>query len=216
MTIIDQQGMPHGEKGLYAPKNQSEPEVHLESRDEGTFLFPPTSYRDVQHYADFWMNAPISDGVLSNITAGYNELMRVQVNAVTGEWRRPYDIQHEKELTRGSRTDIEAATERRTQAYNDMLAGWHADHPAKIRAGTARTIARVGQLVYYTSSLSDEDAEVIRSSTVAIGDQTFTCVEAFKRYQLGALRDHFQDPDITSAERLEDLRQELRNLRSGS
>jgi hypothetical protein len=212
MTSIDQLGNTHNDTGLYAPKTQSEPEVRLVPRDDGTFLFPPASYADLASYADFWTRVPISDGVLSNITAGYADLIRRQGTFVGVEWGQRYDAQHKIELSQGSEKSRDAALLVRTEGHTAMMAEWHATHPERIKAGTARSIARAGQLVFFRSALKSSDQAELLESTITVGDEELTIAEVAARYQLSAIREYFQDPDVTTAERLEDLRVELRRM----
>ena len=212
MTTIDQLGKGHNDRGLYTGKNQSEPEVRLEPKEEGTFLFPPTRYRDAQDYAQFWTTVPISDGVLANITAGYADMVRRQLTSDGITWGHRYDAAHEKDLHSGSEASIAAARRAREKAYEEWVEEWHLTKPRRIRAGSARTIARAGQLYYYTAGLSEEDKELIHSSTLFVEGNDWTVEQVEATFQLRNIREHFQDPEVTAAERLEDLRQELRLL----
>jgi hypothetical protein len=214
MTTIDQHGDAHDVSGQYATKTQSEPEVHLgQPASEGTFLFPPASYESVAQYTDFWANAPISDGVLSNITAGYADLIRRQANLLSVDWGHKYDAEHSRELHHGSKASMDAARKHREDAYLDHLAGWYISHPPKVKAGTARTVARAAQTVYFSSAFSDpNDRAEIQSSTMDLAGEILSVRDIVARYQMDKLRDYFQDPDVTTAERLEDLRIELQRM----
>lgn len=211
-TTIDQLGKGHNRIGQYTGKNQSEPEVRLMPREDGTFLFPPTTYEDAADYANFWTNVPISDGVLSNITSGYADLIRRQKDFVDVQWAQEYDANHRKELLNGSDSGKAAARAKRATAYDTFIAGWHEDYPARIKAGTARTIARAGQLYYFATALSDVDRDTIYASTMQLGDREISVDDLTTRYQTSRIREYFQDPEVTAAERLEDLRQELRRM----
>ena len=211
-TTIDQLGKGHDRIGQYTGKNQSEPEVRLMPREDGTFLFPPTTYEDASDFANFWMSVPISDGVLSNITAGYADLIRRLKDVEDVQWSQKYDTEHRKELLNGSDTAKAAARAKRSTAYDAFIAEWHESHPPRIKAGTARTIARAGQLYYFANALSDEDRDTIYSSTMTLGDKQMSVDDIMTRYQTYNIREYFQDPEVTAAERLEDLRQELRRM----
>ena len=211
-TTTDIHNKEHDGLGLYATKAQSDPEVKLTPRDDGTFLFPPTSYKDEADYVSFWSNVPISDGVLSNITAGYAELIRKQLNAEKVPWGHRYDHEHAKDLHEGTEQQKDAARYRRSVEYEKFRLEWHKTYPERIKANSARAIARAGQIYYFATALSEEDRAVVRSSTLAVGDVDLTITEVVDRYQLRKLRPNFQDPEVTAAERLEDLRQELQRM----
>jgi hypothetical protein len=218
MTTIDQLGSAHDGNGLYAKKNQSRPEVQLLPTNDGSFLFPPVSYgtpgepNDVKSYVEFWTTSPISDGVLTNISGGYADLVRRQKAVDSLEWGRFYDAQNHKALTSGSDASKATALAARADSYEKFFASWHETRPEKIKAGTARSIARAGQLRYYSAALSEADRDVIYQSTMLIGEDELTVHQITDRYRLSELRDFFQDPEATAAERLEDLRQELRRM----
>jgi hypothetical protein len=222
MTTIDQLGAAHESNGQYTTKTQSSPEVHLTPTNDGTFLFPPVAYgtnpdgNDLNEYVKFWTTAPISDGVLSNITSGYADLIRRQKIADGAVWAQGYDALHHKALHSNNETVKNAALADRAAAYAAFEEEWHKTRPAKIKAGTARSIARAGQLGYYGAALSDEDRVTVNQSTMLIGDEEITVFDIIGRYRLLEIRDNFQDPDSTAAERLEDLRQELRRMQQGN
>ena len=218
MTTIDQLGMSHADNGLYVEKTQTRPEVHLTPNEDGTFLFPPTQYgstpgkSELGAYVTFWTSAPISDGVLTNITSGYADLVRRQKIVEGHAWAARYDVAHRSALTTGSAASQNAAQVERDRAYEEFFANWHVTNPAKIRAASARSIARAGQLSFFATALSDEDGKQVDDSTLNINGVDMTVSQIVEQYRLGELRDYFQDPDATAAERLEDLRQELRKM----
>jgi hypothetical protein len=210
MRTIDQQGDVHTATGHYAARTHSEPEVRLESNDEGTFLFPPAVYENSAAYLRFWANVPISDGVLANVSAGYADSIRRQTNLLGVDWGHIYDREHEVQLHQGSTTSREAAREQRNVAHSAMLAEFYETHPPRIKAGFARTVARAGQIYFYQASLDKADVAEVLASTVQLGSETLTVLDVQGRYKLSDIRDYFQDPEISAAERLEDLRIELR------
>ena len=215
MTTIDQLGNSHNELGLFSGKQQTGPDVKLEPREDGTFLFPPTKYDDMAHYVDFWMKVPISDAVLSNITAGHADLVRRQLDAASTDWAIEYDIAHRKELTTGSDDAIRAAKASRELAHDEFVDKYFTQHPQKIRPVDARSIARAGQLSYHRAALSPNEEEAVHEATMYLRDGELSVGDIVDRYQLGELRGYFQDPEVTASERLEDLRLELRSLRLG-
>lgn len=213
MTSMDYMGREHSGNGLYTTKTQSEPEVHLAMKDEGTFLFPPARYDSMASYANFWANVPISDGVLSNIILGYADLVRQQASSESVRWGHRYDAVNEKELHHSSEARKSAAKAAREVAYNAHMADFYRAHPVRIKADFARAVARAGQAAYFATALTAEETEEVRLSTVTVGDTEMSLREVTALYQLGEIRENFQDPEVTAAERLEDLRVELRQMR---
>ncbi|MEC5148801.1 hypothetical protein [Cryobacterium sp. GrIS_2_6] len=142
--------------------------MRLEPRDDGTFLFPPSAYSDVASYADFWTRVEISDGVLANITKGYADLIRTQVSNLGVNWSHKYDYDHDQELHHGSESSRDTARARRTAAWDKVKADVYTRCPEKIKAGTARTIARAGQAVFYRSALPDENHDELTQATMSI------------------------------------------------
>ena len=214
MTTIDQHGDAHDVSGQYALKSQSEPEVHLSPPEaEGTFLFPPASYTGTDQFLTFWGNVQITDGVLSNITAGYAELIRRQANLISVDWGHKYDAVHKNDLHHGSKASQDEAAVTREKAYVSHLAEWYKTHPMKIKAGTARPVARAMQMFYYSSAFKDQsDMVEVQSATVEVLGEVLTTRQVTDVYQGGSLRDYFQDPSVTTAERMEDLRIELQRM----
>lgn len=181
MMTIDQIGMGHDsldqgrdDLGQFTEKTQSRPDVHLTSNDEGTFLFPPTSFDSVESYAKFWTAVPISDGILANITLGYAEMIRKQSIAVGVRWGHTYDNAHARELHQGSDRSKAEALAARDAAYNAYFEEWHQTRPRRIKADYARSVARTGQLSYYRGSLSSADQDAIHASTISIGGKDLT------------------------------------------
>lgn len=215
MTTLDQQGVAHDDADLKTT-TQSEPEMRFESSDEGTFLFPPASYASVVAYANFWARVPISDGVLSNITAGYADLIRRQKIAESTVWGQRYDDAHDQELHHGTDSARAAARDRRSKAYDDYMQKWHETYPEKIKAGSARSVARAAQAYFYSGVLVEAEREEIYSATILLSANQVTIADVADLYQLHRIRDFFQDPDVTAAERLEDIRVELRNMQRSS
>ena len=186
--------------------------MNLTPCDNGTFLFPPSNYKNTTEYVDFWCSVPISDGVLGNITAGYADLVRRQLNAEKVPWGHRYDYQHSKDLTSGTEQQKDAARYRRSVDYEKFKIGWYKTYPEGIRAGAARSIARAGQMCHFASGWNADDAAVIRASTLRIHSEDLTVEGIVGRYQLDKIRAYFQDPRVTAAERLEDVRQELQRI----
>jgi hypothetical protein len=212
-STVDQAGDVHDIEGKYAPKSQTGPEVRLESDPSvGTFLFPPVRFDHVDHYLDFWAKVPISDGVLSNVVAGYKDLIGRQANLFSMDWGHKYDNAHSKQLHHANATTKSQALAAREEAYLSAMVDWHETRPAVIHAASARQIVRAAQVSYYRSSQSPSDAALVQSSEVAMFSSTLTVDELCEKYQLYKLRDSFCEPDSTSASRLEDLRLEIRNL----
>ena len=187
--------------------------AHLEIKDEGTFLFPPAKYESMASYAKFWSNVPISDGVLANITVGYADLVRRQADSSGSTWGHRYDAVNEKALHHSNDTKKTAAVEARDVAYYAHMAAFYEEHPVRIKADFARAIARAGQACYFASALPLEEMDEIHEATVTVGQEELSIFDVTKRYQLGDIRDYFQNPEVTAAERLEDLRVEIRKMR---
>jgi hypothetical protein len=187
--------------------------MHLEMNDEGTFLFPPAKYESMASYVRFWTNVPISDGVLSNIILGYADLVRQQANSVSVQWGHRYDAMNEKELHHSNATRKADAKAARDVAYNAHMAEFYKAHPVRIKADWARAVARAGQAAFFAGALSDADVEEIAAATVTVGDHEMSIRDVAITYQLSSIRESFQDPEVTAAERLEDLRIELRQMR---
>ena len=187
--------------------------AHLEIKDEGTFLFPPATYESMASYARFWSNVPISDGVLANITLGYADLVRRQADSSSLTWGHRYDAIHEKELHHSNATKKAAAVTARDLAYHEHMAAFYRTHPIRIKADFARAISRAGQAWYFATALSLEEKREIRESTVTVGGEELSISDVSERYQLHDIRDYFQNPEVTAAERLEDLRVEIRKMR---
>jgi hypothetical protein len=186
--------------------------VRLESNDVGTFLFPPSSYSDVSEYLSFWGNVDISDGVLANITAGYADLVRRQTNLLSVDWGHKYDRENEHALRQGSPESREAARESRDAAHIEMQSEWYVTHPPRIKATWARNIARAGQISYFRTALDEARWDDIVGSTIMVGTEEITVRDANERYQLGQIREYFVDPEVSAAERLEQLRQDLMGM----
>lgn len=186
--------------------------MHLVPKPDGTFLFPPFAYADVQTYADFWMNVSISDGILSNITAGYDDLIEEQANPVGTAWRLQYDSINAKELAKGDHDTHQRAMEKRTAAHRKHMAEWRAQRPAHILAVDARTIARAGQLSFHRAGLNSAGEELVNGSTMSVSGKDMTVLEIVETYQLGDLRNYFQEPEMSTAERIEGLRDDFRQL----
>jgi hypothetical protein len=186
--------------------------MHLTSNDVGTFLFPPVTYDSVDSYVKFWMTAPISDGVLSNITLAYDELIRRQWLSASVTWGHIYDNAHARELHNGTEKSKAEALAARNVAYNAAVEEWHVTRPKRIKADYARAVARAGQLSYYRTAFAETDQELINRFTISVGDQDMTVLEVVLSYQLGEIRPDFHDLASTSAERLEDIRTELRRM----
>lgn len=212
MTSIDALGRSHSEIGLYLRKIQSEPDVHLDPMDDGTFLFPPSEYPDASSFARFWNSVKISDGVLSNITVGYAEFIRKEAIKAGNGWGMVYDRENEAELHHKSPDREAAADAARAKAYDAFIAEWYENHPKKIQSSYARSIARAGQLFYYSGALTVEQQDEVIASTMTLNGKDMTIQEIYSSYQLQEIRSHFQDPEVTSSERLEDLRIELQRL----
>jgi hypothetical protein len=187
--------------------------MHLEMNDEGTFLFPPAKYESMASYVRFWTNVPISDGVLSNIILGYADLVRRQADSSSLSWSHRYDAIHEKELHSSNDAKKAAAVTARDAAYHVHMVDFYRKHPIRIKADFARAVARAGQACYFASALPEEEKVEVRASTVTVGDTEMSIAEVTKLYQLQEIRESFQDPEVTAAERLEDLRIELRQMR---
>jgi hypothetical protein len=216
MTIsLDQVGAAHSDAGLTLTTPVRSP-VRLEPRDDGTFLFPPASYTDVAAYVNFWITVPISDSVLTNITKGYADLIRRQGVVVGSAWAQPYDYAHKNESTSSKDAVRAAANRARIAAHQVVMDEWFETHPERIKAGAARSIARAGQLFYYSSALSDEDKVEVKKSTMMVGDKELTIAEIESLYQLREIREHFQDLDANAADRLEDIRIELQRLQGAT
>ncbi|MCU1585484.1 MAG: hypothetical protein JWM49_2040 [Microbacteriaceae bacterium] len=132
--------------------------MHLEPLDQGTFLFPPATYTGIADYVNFWTTVPISDGVLANITAGYAEMIRLQLIAASVTWGHKYDAEHHKELHTGSDEKKIEVRKKRDGAHMVFVEEWHESHPRRIKPNIARSIARAGQLYFFHTSLSDEDS----------------------------------------------------------
>lgn len=187
--------------------------MQLDINTEGTFLFPPSGYSDANVYVKFWSDVPITDGVLSNITVGYAEFIRKESIAAGVRWGIQYDRENDKELHSKNPAREAAADIARQAAYDVFIDNWHETRPRRIRADYARAIARAGQLYYYSAALSNDDQDKVLGSTIALGSRQMTVNEIEDTFQLREIRPHFQDPEVTSSERLEDLRVEMQRLR---
>jgi len=186
--------------------------MHLDPTDDGTFLFPRSSYPDASSFVRFWQTVKISDGVLSNITVGYAERIRKEAIKVGAGWGVVYDREHEAELHHRIPAREAAADKARLEAYDEFIAKWHVHNPKSIKPAFARSIARAGQLFYYSAALSEQEQMEVVSSTMNVDGAVMTVHEINTLYQLHEIRAHFQDPEVTSSERLEDLRIELQRL----
>jgi len=212
IPVQDARGALHGAQGLYAEKGQSVPEVKLESQNpEGSFLFP-VEHSDVQSYCRFWMSVPISDGVLSNVVQGYAELVRYDAVLDSSEWSARWDFANKKDLDSKSESTVRRALDRRDAEWEEHYAEWCAGRQMRIRPNDARNIARAGQLAYFRGQLSEQDQQAVLESTLRVNDSEATVNDIALAYRLDEIREFFQDPEATAAEKLEDLRLELRRM----
>ena len=187
--------------------------MHFEPIEDATFLFPPATYADATEYIRFWLTIPVSDGTLANITVGYAELMRKEAIAAGNGWGVIYDRENDAELHH-KRPEREAAADRaRASAYEEFIGGWYANNPKEIRAPHARTIARAGQIFFFSAALSREQQDEVLRSTMSLADSAQTVRDIYSDYRLHYIRNHFQLPAVTSSELLLDIRLELQKLR---
>lgn len=213
MTTLDSLGREHeAATGRFTGKLHGRPEVQLSPSKDGTFLYPPENWSSAEEYASFWMTVPVSDAVLGNVSAGYAELVRHDAVLDASSWTAKWDYAHRRELDSTSESVVRRAVEKRQEEWDDHYAAWCAERHERIRPNDARAIARVGQLVYFSSSLPDEAQEAIWQSTLRVDNAEKSVGQVYEEYRLGELRDYFQDPEATAAEKLEDLRLELRRM----
>ena len=189
--------------------------MHFDLDEDGTFLFPPATYGDgtAAAYVKFWLEVPISDSILGNITVGYAELMRKEAIATGIRWGAGYDKEHYAELHHPNRAREAAADLAREAAYEDFMGGWYANNPKEIKGQHTRLIARAAQLFFFSRVLNDEDQNSVLESTLTINGQDRTVRDIYSSYRLKHIRSHFQLPAVTSSELLLDIRLELQKLR---
>lgn len=181
--------------------------------DKGTFLFPPASYENLASYAHFWAAVPISDGILSNIILGYADRVRQQADSSGLQWSFRYDAKNSSALHSTSPNRKAKAEADRADAFADHMAKFYETHPVRIPADSARAIARAGQAAYYCYVLTQEEIDELADSTVTVGGTDMSIDDVTGFYLLNEIRGSFQDPQVTTAERLEDVRLELRTIR---
>ena len=152
--------------------------MHLEPRNDGTFLVPPASYESAAEFAMFWINVPISDEVLSNIAAGYAALMRKQRDLVQIRW-----LAAAKKELKLAKFGFDVAG---VGTLDEHIAAWQETYPERIKADEVRAIARAGQLYYYSSVVGYEAC--VGDLTLMIGGEEMSVKDIAERYQLGELR----------------------------
>lgn len=186
--------------------------MHLDQANDGTFLFPPYSYADVEDFAQFWLSVPISDGILANIRAGYADRNRQELDLYSTKWAVAYDREHQRDLFKGSASRQAKADADRVEAYDAARKAWSEQNPMVISPPHARAIARAGQMSFYSWMLGEQGSAEIDDATLWIGYTQMTVAEIVATYRLEYLRAHFQDPQVMASELLEDIRIELRKL----
>lgn len=213
MNTIDALGDAYGESGSDFGNSRSLPQVKLDQNDVGTFLYPPSSYSDLTSYVNFWATVEISDGILGNLTAAYADLIRKQNVAAAADFIAKYDRNH-PEIRSANEKKREIAIDERGTAYARHTNDFEDSQPQVINPTVARSIARAGQMYYYSSILTEEEDRQLRKATMRIGSSDRTVEEICIRYHLKDLRAYFQEPSVTASERLEDIRTELRRIQN--
>ncbi|WAC50295.1 hypothetical protein [Frigoribacterium sp. SL97] len=220
MTTTDALGNAHDTtSGRFIAREYGRPaEVELRFSSEGSFLYPPERWEStdgdggLRSYLDFWSRVEISDGVLGNVTTGYAELIRHEASLDSSQWTAHFNSAHYKVLNGGSETAVRRVLEQRDSEWEAHFAEWASQRHMRIRPNDVRAIARAGQLWYFSGSLPEEAQTVIWESTMRVNDSETTVGRVYTDYRLEELREYFQDPETTAAEKLEDLRLELRRM----
>lgn len=215
MSRVDANGDIHDAAGRYAGRTHGIPAESLTYEQRGTFLYPPLEYAGANDYIEFWSNVPISDGVLSNIRAGYAEAVRKDLDHALFVWAREYDAKHSRALQSPLDKKREKALEERQAAGDAYRVEYMKGAPERLHPTQTRTIARVGQMINNIQILNQDDADAVRSHRVQLGPGwTPTVEEVDELFQLGRIYEYFEDPDVTASERLEDVRLEIRGMRA--
>ena len=96
MTMIDAQGNMHDRTGQFAEKRNSPPTAGLDAepvavaQGGGSFIFPPVSFADEDDLVAFFVNAPLSDRLLSNADHAYKHWRTEQINDYVREAYKEY------------------------------------------------------------------------------------------------------------------------------
>lgn len=216
MSTIDVNNASHDDLGLVESKGQTGPEVRLEPRDEGSFLYPPETCANLEAYTNFWLNVPIPESILGNVCAGYDDLIRGLRDAERLRWMAAYDRENGASLHHKDPSIALAAAEERELADYMHIDNWHREnHPSQLPPTAIRSVVRAGQMAWYRYLLPEEDQERVLDMTFLVRQTDMPISKMVHRYLLSDLRDSFRDPEITASERLEDIRLELRRLQSG-
>lgn len=179
-------GAAGGAGGQFATKAHTPPEETLAENASGSFLFPPESFDNFDEYVRFFMEAPISDRVLSN--AGHAYIA----------WRKRSILKHIHARSEQQSGDINSrvykASRRGTEAYNKVLAEeqakWRAEaealHPIKkLPYSGSRTILRSHQIVKLRGILPDEDDQRALDYPMSLLNEELTAADIFDRYHAG-------------------------------
>ena len=201
---------------------------------EGTWFFPP-HFDGVDDYLDFWMHAPIPDGVLSHLVCEYlnvreqviTEAMETSAAAQEALWKKanplpPYeppetpifikgyghlDKQGYDEWYSGVRVARNEACQKvALQARSQARAETEPTLPRCIPTLAARDIARAGMMVHYLSEIPEQGHATVLGAQLRSGQVE----ELYREYHLDRLMDPLKQ--VPTAREAEVLQRQLEAL----
>jgi hypothetical protein len=206
-------GVPAG--GEFAGHDRPDADVKLELTDaeynqSGTFLFPPLPRSAAQHIA-FWETCPVGDDVLENVSFGYEKW--------ASEWHAPRQYQWltatfypAKRINR-AKADAGELSHQDQKMVDDAAKAYSRDVlsatvPVVIDPIDARTIARVGQMYYYSGGLPANERAAVEAHRIALRYETMSVYEITAKYNLTGIRHHFVGQTRAIVESLDQSRAE--------
>lgn len=188
MSLPPPQNQPRSADGRYSEYPHSAPEVAL----QGSFLFPPAQWADVDEFIEFWVNVPIGEAELLRFCSAYRANRDVWFDEELN--RRKREIDNTYEAYRYAKVWGTAKWEEYRQPQVDaIIAELNDRRPPMIPPARARELARVFQMGKHGDWPGITNDEVDRYGSVTMfyeGLEPQTVLSLWHKYAFGELPAH--------------------------